>query len=82
MARKQLFSRPLDDREIVIMLPKILKKVRVDPSGVKIRFDDGRMVLSGTVADERARRIAAGVAARIGGNRALENELEVRPGPA
>lgn len=75
---EQLFSRPLKDGEIVRVFPEVLKKVHIDPRGVKVRFEADKMVLFGTVADKRSRRIAEEIGARMAGSRALENELVVR----
>jgi BON domain len=71
---------PSDERIREEIHQRLTQHTDFDASGIDVRVEDGTVVLTGTVEDHEAKRLAEYVAEGVLGERKFENRLKVRHG--
>lgn len=57
---------------------RLTSESALENTRIGVKTDDGAVVLTGKVADDRQRELASEIAKAYAGNRRIENQIEVR----
>lgn len=68
------------EQDVTVAPSQVLREAGIDPSGIKFGFgDNGRVTISGTVADEDERARIVEIVAGINGVNGINDEMRIAP---